>query len=940
MITIPSGLRRNASPEIRIDKFGGEDSSTTATQIATNRAEKMENLMLDTQGMLQQIPGYRRINGPYFDPTAIQVATAQDLYNVRNNLAGNYIQVADIDISGYDWEPIGTAYMSTPFIGKYDGGGYTISGLTINRPLDQGLGLFGEVEGELRNINITGFDITGLAGIGGIAMNIVGTVVNCHVQGTIHGDSNLGGLVNSMYPDTGDIISNCSADVDIYSEGSDSLFIGGFASSLDAYDGANIEKCFSKGRIFLDATNSCADIGGFVGTYEWSDATSKITDCYSTVDIYVINQSSILSNIGGFVGSAAESEMVNCFSTGIVPTLTLTDVGGFAGDARYGTAFVCTLTNCFYDSTRSGHSDNDGRGVPKTTAQMVQTSTYTGFDFTDTWDINVDVSPYPTFIPEEDTPVRMLTWNRTLGKFLKSYGGKIYSFLDGTPETEVYSPVSDRPMRDFFMGSHQYFLNGAEYIRFDGASTFATVESAAFIPTTVIGRLPSGGGTAFEAVNLLQPKRKNSFIGNGTATIFQLDTIGLDATLVTATVAGVAKAETTDFTVNRTTGVVTFTSAPADGAGVDNVIITFAKTVSGYADRVKKCNFFAIYGVGNNLRVFLSGNPDYKNQDWYSAMQDPTYFPDLNYTKIGSEGVAIKGYALQQGAMHILKEDSNYDPTIWTRRTEYDSNGMLYFPVRPNNASIGLLATNTVRVVNDVPFMLTKKGVFRITSTYVEDERGLDHLSANIDSKLMAETDLSDAIAYDFEGKYGIALNDKIYIIDYNNGYECYRWNGIPAACFCEYEGNLYFGSNDSGDVYVMNKFSDSDNTNNFDGRAIESYWYSKMFSMDRSNFHKMIDSISVTLAPVTAMSSVDIYYSTNKKTEKFVKRLSIRTSNFQGVDFSDFSFSVSNLPQSVNREVNIDDIIYFQIILKNSELSVGMAISNITVPYFFAGEI
>ena len=109
---------------------------------------------------------------------------------------------------------------------------------------------------------------------------------------------------------------------------------------------------------------------------------------------------------------------------------------------------------------------------------------------------------------------------------------------------------------------------------------------------------------------------------------------------------------------------------------------------------------------------------------------------------------------------------------------------------------------------------------------------------------------------------------------------------------------------------------------------------------MDRANYLKMIDLISVTLVPVTAMASVDIYYTTNRTPEKFVRRVSARTADFRGVDFADFSFAVSNLPQSVNRVINIEDIVYFQIILKNSEKGVGMAISNITVPYFYSGEL
>ena len=108
---------------------------------------------------------------------------------------------------------------------------------------------------------------------------------------------------------------------------------------------------------------------------------------------------------------------------------------------------------------------------------------------------------------------------------------------------------------------------------------------------------------------------------------------------------------------------------------------------------------------------------------------------------------------------------------------------------------------------------------------------------------------------------------------------------------------------------------------------------------MDRANDFKTIEEVSVTLVPFTALASVDIYYSTEKRVEKFIKRISARTMDFRGIDFDNFNFEISNLPQSINRTLNIEDVVYFQIILKNSEQGVGMAVSNITIPYYYAGK-
>ena len=90
------------------------------------------------------------------------------------------------------------------------------------------------------------------------------------------------------------------------------------------------------------------------------------------------------------------------------------------------------------------------------------------------------------------------------------------------------------------------------------------VQDVAYVPTTTISAQPTGGGTSYEAVNLLTPKRINTFIGNGSATQFQVDAKNLDDTEVTAAVNG---ASVTVSSVNRTTGLITLASAPANANG-------------------------------------------------------------------------------------------------------------------------------------------------------------------------------------------------------------------------------------------------------------------------------------------------------------------------------------------------------------------------------------
>ena len=82
------------------------------------------------------LPGRYGSNGKFMapieppDPNAIKIYTAQDLDNVRNNLAGSYVLMNDIDLAGFnggEWVPVGggpTVNDDNHFSGIFDGQGF------------------------------------------------------------------------------------------------------------------------------------------------------------------------------------------------------------------------------------------------------------------------------------------------------------------------------------------------------------------------------------------------------------------------------------------------------------------------------------------------------------------------------------------------------------------------------------------------------------------------------------------------------------------------------------------------------------------------------------------------------------------------------------------------------------------------------------------------
>jgi hypothetical protein len=291
-------------------------------------------------------------SGTQLDPYIIE--TPAELNNVRNNLSAYYKQAADIDLSGYSsgqgWVPIGTS--SSSFLGSYDGDGYKITGLFINRASGY-QGLFGRCDGQLANMHLESVDITGTTNVGGLVgyLGYSGSplISNCHVTGDITGTQDVGGLAGRNLGSGG--IADCSVDCNV-------LGTTGNVGGLVGYNEQSIVCCEARGTI----SSTTGRAGGLVG-YNYG---GSVSDCYS--------HSSITSTSGYAAGLVAQNEgtILRCYSTGSVSTGS-TYRGGLVA-RNFG-----SVTGSYYDSQTSGQSDT-GKGVPKTTAEMKTISTFSGWD--------------------------------------------------------------------------------------------------------------------------------------------------------------------------------------------------------------------------------------------------------------------------------------------------------------------------------------------------------------------------------------------------------------------------------------------------------------------------------------------------------------------------------------------------------------------------------
>jgi hypothetical protein len=328
--------------------------------------------------------------------------------------------------------------------------------------------------------------------------------------------------------------------------------------------------------------------------------------------------------------------------------------------------------------------------------------------------------------------------------------------------------------------------------------------------------------------------------------------------------------------------------------------------------------------------VFVSGNPDYKNQIWRSGLYDPTYFPENGYYKIGSDRESVTGFAKQYDYLVILKESS-----IGNMQYSLDGNGIVTFPIKPLNDQVGAIARNSIQIVENNPVFLSENGVTTLVQSNVRDERNIQHLSANVDRQLLAQSNLKNAISIDFDRKYWLAINSKVYVFDYVIG-EWYIYDNIPATCFIEKDGFLHFGSN--GLIYRFMKETETTPYND-DGQPINAYWKSKQFDFEASYLKKTIDSIFFSMKPFIR-SSVDLYYFTDKKNSDLIKTKRMDMFDFNLFDFSFFSFVVSSFPQPVKARMKVKKITYFQIMLQNNKVDESLGILSLDIKYSYGSEV
>jgi hypothetical protein len=298
-------------------------------------------------------------SGTQTDP--YQITNVCQLQEMKLDHDAYYILMNDIDASdtenwndGEGFEQIGEEE-SYGFSGGFDGQGYSIYDLYINRPDENYVGLFGKVSNaddisdvNIENADITGYDYVGIL-IGSCEVindNYSVFIYNCRTDGSVAGNWGVGGFCGVCTGlESNTWITDCYSTTNV----NGGIHVGGFCGVIytdfyiNFFHSVIIENCYATGNI-----EGYSHIGGFCGSiYANNDENEGVLSIRNS---YSLGSSSGNYNTGGLIGYVD---------------------GG-------------SVTNCYWDIEASGNLTSYG-GEGKTTEEMKQEATFVNWDFDDVW---------------------------------------------------------------------------------------------------------------------------------------------------------------------------------------------------------------------------------------------------------------------------------------------------------------------------------------------------------------------------------------------------------------------------------------------------------------------------------------------------------------------------------------------------------------------------
>lgn len=700
-------------------------------------------------------------SGTKEDPWRIENAEqlaylAQQVNNGTNYRGKHFLLVSDLDLSVKEWTPIGT--YSNSFWGGFDGGGRTITGMTITGKENKYVGLFGACynftapSSYIKSVTVKRANISGHSFVGAIA-GAGANISDCYsIENTIYASRCVGGVCGSL--------------------------IG------------NISGCYNSSSVKGNST-----AGGIMGSasYEGRDGNGVVQYCYNIGAVTVSQQD---SSVGGITGASANRyDISNCLNCGKI-TGNGKNVGGIAGstDSNY----MNFIGNCYYNSDLNNAGVGEGASdkvIPLTTSQLCG-ALPEGLDSTIWKEGSVDTSTAKA----TDTGSRFGTATGTyinLTKVAKIGETKtasvpVYNYVTTNGDDwDTYTLITTA---EEFVAIGQDTANCNENYVLKNNIDVSRVElrSIGDPGTPYIGKF-SGDGHTISHVDMTkendvyssglfaqigdQPSKKSGKVmllaANGDIVSSYCETGGICGNLSAGEIYGCSFTGTVKGSmvggISGVGGQYTMISQcffEGDVQGKDS-----AAGICGMGGTIDHCiSIGNVKGNGELAGISNSGDPNpekcYFNKDICNVKDDC----DLGHS------------TLQLTSSSFFKElkDNGFDPAIWTKKANDKENGIAYYPSLGENNAVGVKYTTGLQF----------ERADDVTPTYGQD------ITFNAKALVNFVTDEQPISAEDTEGSFEIRIGDTpvVSAADFKNGIAIYKAQTVGETIFTL----VYTGTNSS----------------------------------------------------------------------------------------------------------------------------------------------
>lgn len=697
-------------------------------------------------------------SGTKEDPWRIENAEqlaylAQQVNNGTNYRGKHFLLVSDLDLSVKEWTPIGT--YSNSFWGGFDGGGRTITGMTITGKENKYVGLFGACynftapSSYIKSVTVKRANISGHSFVGAIA-GAGANISDCYsIENTIYASRCVGGVCGSL--------------------------IG------------NISGCYNSSSVKGNST-----AGGIMGSasYEGRDGNGVVQYCYNIGAVTVSQQD---SSVGGITGASANRYNIsNCLNCGKI-TGNGKNVGGIVGSTD--SSYMNFIGNCYYNSDLNNAGVGEGASdkvIPLTTSQLCG-ALPEGLDSTSWKEGSVDTSTAKAtqgrFGTATGTYIN-LTKVADI-KETKTASVPVYNYVTTNGDDwDIYTLITTA---EEFAAIGQDTANCNENYVLKNNIDVSRVElrSIGDPGTPYIGKFSGDGHTIshvdmtkendvyssglFAQIGYTQNQLSESgkvmlLAANGDIVSSYCETGGICGNLSAGEIYGCSFTGTVKGSmvggISGVGGQYTMISQcffEGDVQGKDS-----AAGICGMGGTIDHCiSIGNVKGNGELAGISNSGDPNpekcYFNKDICNVKDDC----DLGHS------------TLQLTSSSFFKElkDNGFDPAIWTKKANDKENGIAYYPSLGENNAVGVKYTTGLQF----------ERADDVTPTYGQD------ITFNVKALVNFVADVQTISAEDTDGSFEIRIGDTAVVsaAQIQNGIATYKARTAGKTTFTlVYKGN------------------------------------------------------------------------------------------------------------------------------------------------------